>query len=47
MSYLAISVGVCPFESNILGFPPLTINNSICKICPALAATCKGVVPFS
>ena len=46
-AYLAISAGVCPLESIMLGLPPLAIRSSNCKACPARAATCKGVVPFS
>ena len=31
VTYLAISAGVCPFESIMLGLPPLAIKSSNCK----------------
>ena len=46
-TYLAISAAVCPFKSTTLGFAPLTTKSSTWRTCPARAATCKGVVPFS
>lgn len=46
-TYLAISAAVWPFKSTILGFAPLAIKSSTWRTCPARAATCKGVVPFS
>lgn len=40
-------MGVRPLTSGAPGSAPYTTSSSACRICPALAATCSGVVPFS
>lgn len=40
-------MGVFPLESRAPGSAPYTANSSACNICPAFAAICNGVFPFS